>query len=254
MIYAIAAIPHIARHFFQGGSPNGAIPPLLYPMNQRTPWGGGKNTGEENLTHVTPLPKRGFGPSPSYGTFSTPPQASVLCSFPVQKSKTEQNRSSFGGVQKSSGERFLGYVFLPHTFCTPPCHGQNETSTKEIFAMLLLQVPCAMKSTLERGVRASGPKKEKTSKHIGFGLPQKTEKNLPKNAKMAPKPYFGATFPLFRRIFSYFQGQAESNIFPSFSTVCKLGALQRQVDLQGVFVKESGILLNLKVFKWAGNS
>ena len=60
---------------------------------------------------MTPLPKRGFGP-PSYGTFSTP--LTCQCSvFPVQKSTTEQTRSSFGGVQKFSGERVLWYAFLP---------------------------------------------------------------------------------------------------------------------------------------------
>ena len=56
---------------------------------------------------------------PLYGTSSTPLRCQ--CSvFPVQKSTTEQTRSSFGGVQKFSGERILWYVFLPHTFCTPP--------------------------------------------------------------------------------------------------------------------------------------
>ena len=60
---------------------------------------------------MTPLPKRGFGP-PSYGTFSTPLRCQ--CSvFPVQKATTEQTRSSFGGVQKFSGECVLWYVSPP---------------------------------------------------------------------------------------------------------------------------------------------
>ena len=50
---------------------------------RETPWGGGKKRGEEN-TNDTPPKKR----------FWTP----------VQKSTTEQNRSSFGGVQTFSGE------------------------------------------------------------------------------------------------------------------------------------------------------
>ena len=56
---------------------------------------------------------------PSYGTFSTPLrcQGSV---FPVQKSTTEQTRSSSGGVQKFSGERVLWYVFLPAYVLHPP--------------------------------------------------------------------------------------------------------------------------------------
>ena len=50
---------------------------------------------------MTPLPKGGFG-------------------FPVQKSTTQQTRSSFGGVQKCSGERVLWYVFLPPYVLHPP--------------------------------------------------------------------------------------------------------------------------------------
>ena len=65
----------------------------------------------ENLTNDTPLPKGVLDP-PSYGTFSTPLRCH--CSvFPVHKSMTEQTRSSFGGVQKFSGERVPWYVFLP---------------------------------------------------------------------------------------------------------------------------------------------
>ena len=50
--------------------------------------------------------------------------------FFVQKSTTEQTRSSFGGVQKFSGERVLWYVFLPHTVCTPPYHGPKVRKSK----------------------------------------------------------------------------------------------------------------------------
>ena len=71
----------------------------------------------ENLTTDT-LPKRRFGP-PSYGAFSTPLRCQ--CSvFPVQKSTTEQTRSSFGVVQKFSGGRVLGYVFHPPYVLHPP--------------------------------------------------------------------------------------------------------------------------------------
>ena len=73
--------------------------------------GGVEKRGGWKTSRMTPLPKRGFGP-PSYGTFSTPLRCQ--CSvFPVQESTTEQTRSSFGGVQKFSGERVLWYVFLP---------------------------------------------------------------------------------------------------------------------------------------------
>ena len=80
--------------------------------------GGGWKT-----SRLTPLPKRGFGP-PSYGTFSTP--LTCQCSvFPVQKSTTEQTRSSFGGVQKFSGERVLWYVFHPPYVLHPPISRPN---------------------------------------------------------------------------------------------------------------------------------
>ena len=73
--------------------------------------GGVEKRGGWKTSRLTPLPKRGFGP-PSYGTFSTPLRCQ--CSvFPVQKSPTEQPRSSFGGVQKFSGERVLWYVSPP---------------------------------------------------------------------------------------------------------------------------------------------
>ena len=70
-----------------------------------------KEGGVENLTNDTP-PKNGFCTPPSYGTFSTPLRCQCPV-FPVQKSTTEQTRSSFGGVQTFSGERVLWYVFLP---------------------------------------------------------------------------------------------------------------------------------------------
>ena len=90
---------------------------------QRTPWGGGKKKGVENLTNDTP-PKKGFWTPPSYSTFSTP--LGCQCSvFPVQNSTTEQTRSSFGGVQKFSGERVLRYVFLPPYVLHPPISRPN---------------------------------------------------------------------------------------------------------------------------------
>ena len=85
--------------------------------DQRTPWGGGKKRGEKNLTNDTP-PKKGFW-TPLVRYVFHPPQVSVLC-FPVQKSTTDQTRSSFGGVQKFSGERVLWYVFLPPYVLHPP--------------------------------------------------------------------------------------------------------------------------------------
>ena len=84
--------------------------------------GGVEKRGGRKTSRTTPLPKRGFGP-PLVRYVFHPPQVSVLC-FPVQKSTTEQTRSSFGGVQKFSGERVLWYVFLPpyvlHPLISPP--------------------------------------------------------------------------------------------------------------------------------------
>ena len=92
--------------------------------------GGVEKGGGWKTSRMTPLPKRAFGP-PSYGTFSTPPPLGCQCSvFPVQRSTTEQTRSSFGGVQKCSGERVLWYVFLPPYVLHPPISRSNPTSLR----------------------------------------------------------------------------------------------------------------------------
>ena len=85
--------------------------------------GGWKKRGGRKTSRMTPLPKRGFGP-PSYGTFSTPLACRCFV-FPVQKSTTEQTRSSFGGVQNFSGGRVLWYVFLPPYVLHPPISWPN---------------------------------------------------------------------------------------------------------------------------------
>ena len=78
--------------------------------------GGWKKRGGCKTSQMTPLPKRSFGPPPPlYGTFST--CVRCQCSvFPVQKSPI----SSFGGVQKFSGECVLWYAFLPPYVLHPP--------------------------------------------------------------------------------------------------------------------------------------
>ena len=92
--------------------------------DQTTPWGGGKKRGEENLTNDTP-PKKGFW-TPLVRYVFHPPQVSVLC-FSCTKTTTEQNRSSFGGVQNFSGRACSLVRFPPpHTFCTPPYHGPKR--------------------------------------------------------------------------------------------------------------------------------
>ena len=85
--------------------------------------GGWKKEGGGKPHEWHPSQKGVLDP-PSYGTFSTPLRCQ--CSvFPVQKSTTEQTRSSFGGVQKFSGERVLWYVFLPPYVLHPPISPPN---------------------------------------------------------------------------------------------------------------------------------
>ena len=110
-----------------GGGPQKTLPsrPKLLQkklftkkMFQRTPWGGGKRRGVENLTNDTP-PKRGFRPRLVRYVFQPPSGVSALF-FLYKISTPEQTRSSFGGVQKFSGERVLWYVFLPPYVLHPP--------------------------------------------------------------------------------------------------------------------------------------
>ena len=75
--------------------------------------------GGRKTSRMTPLPKRGFGP-PLVRYVFHPPQVSVLCFSCTKISTTEQPKSSFGGVQKFSGERVLWYVFLPPYVLHPP--------------------------------------------------------------------------------------------------------------------------------------
>ena len=112
-----------------------------------------------NLTNDTP-PKRGFWTPPSYGTFSTPVRCQ--CSvFPVQKSTTEQTRSSFGGVQKFSGERVLWYVFLPPYVLHPPISRPKKESGINSGTPFFKEFCRAFAS--ERGV---------LEHHLRFGLPE----------------------------------------------------------------------------------
>ena len=54
-----------------------------------------------------------------------PPQVSVLCFSCTKIHDRADNRSSFGGVQKFSGERVLWYVFLPPYVLHPPISRPN---------------------------------------------------------------------------------------------------------------------------------
>ena len=105
-------------------------------QNQRTPWGGGKGRGVENLTNDTP-PKKGFWTPPPTVRFPPPSGVSALF-FLYKKSTTEQTRGSFGGVRKFSGERVLWYVFPPPYVLHPPIPPPNKMITEPIFTIFEL--------------------------------------------------------------------------------------------------------------------
>ena len=171
---------------------------------------------------MTPLPKSGFGP-PSYGTFSTPLRCQ--CSlFPVQESTTEQTRSSFGGVQKFSGERVLWYVFLPPYVLHPPISRPNN---RDRFVGLLAEKYSLQIRILPRipsnfhyryrhqllseppftGVSGpSGLKIAKTSQKGLFGGPPKSRRKYPRKSKNGPKSPIFRLFGRFFDFLGYFRG------------------------------------------------
>ena len=103
----------------------------LKEVLQRTPWGGGKKRGEENLTNDTP-PKKGFWTPPSYGTFSTPLKCRC-CVFPVQNPRQSGPDALLEGSKNFQESAFSGTFSSPDTFCTPHITAQvvgMETSEK----------------------------------------------------------------------------------------------------------------------------
>ena len=143
------------------------ITKILFIRGRHGGWkkeGGGK-------PHEWHPSQRGVGP-PSYGTFSTP--LTCQCSvFPVQKSTTEQTRSSFGGVQKFSGERVLWYVFHPPYVLHPPISRPNfirgATRARSVHGVHALHGPMA------RGERADAVQNVSPSRGmhpIGLSLPR----------------------------------------------------------------------------------
>ena len=146
-------------------------------LSQRTAWGGGKKRGVENLTTDTP-PKKGFW-TPLVGTFSTPLRCQ--CSeFPVQKSTTEQTKSSFGGVKKFPGGRVLWYVFLPPYVLHPP----------HIMAQLSVIFSCAL-DIFETPFPAPRPTEPQN--------PPATQKEIPKTPKTPVIPKSKHYFPKSKR-------------------------------------------------------
>ena len=89
--------------------------------------GGGKKRGEENLTNNNP-PKGVLNPPPLVRYVFHPSQVSVLCFSCTKIHDRADQKVSFGGVQKLSGECVLWYVFLPPPpyVLHPPYHGPNR--------------------------------------------------------------------------------------------------------------------------------
>ena len=100
---------------------------------QRTPWGGWNKDGRKTSGHPlkTPLSKGfGFGP-PSSGTFSHPPQVSLLC-FSSTRIQEGAGQKLFWRALTIFRERVLWYVFLPHT-CVFQFEPQSQTMHKTAF-------------------------------------------------------------------------------------------------------------------------
>ena len=92
--------------------------------SQRTPWGGGKRMGVENLTNDTP-PEKGFGPPPR--TVRFPPPSGVSALFFLYKNPRQGRPEALLEGSKNFREgAFSGTFSSPHTFCTPPYHGPKE--------------------------------------------------------------------------------------------------------------------------------
>ena len=100
-----------------------SMPKAESTCSERTPWGGGKKRGVEDLTNDAP-PKTGFWTPPR--TVRFPPPSGCQCSvFPVQKSTTEQTRSSFGGSKNFRESAFSSTFFLPPYILHPPISPPN---------------------------------------------------------------------------------------------------------------------------------
>ena len=115
--------------------------------------GGGWKTSRND----TPSQKGVLDP-PSYGTFSTPLRCQ--CSvFPVQKSTTEQTRSSFGGVQNFSGERVLWYVSPPPPIRFAPPHITAQDRVHAIGVVLCEKTCFCLLSAFHKKLPSKNPSK-----------------------------------------------------------------------------------------------
>ena len=92
-------------------------------MFQRTPWGGGKKRGVENLTNDTP-PKKGFW-TPARTVRFPPPSGVSALFFLYKNPRQSRPEALLEGSKNFRESAFSGTFSSPHTFCTPPYHGPN---------------------------------------------------------------------------------------------------------------------------------
>ena len=111
------------NNIFSGQLPGALGGRFRYFIFQRTPWGGGKRRGVENLTNDTP-PKKGFWTPPRTVRFPPPSGVSTLF-FLYKNPRQSRPEALLEGSKNFRESAFSGTFSSPHTFCTPPYHGPN---------------------------------------------------------------------------------------------------------------------------------
>ena len=109
---------HIPRAFRRNLSCNRYDTYGKQNLSQRTPWGGGKRRGVENLTNDTP-PKKGFWTPPRTVRFPPPSGVSALF-FLYKNPRQSRPEALLEGSKNFRESAFSGTFSSPHTFCTPP--------------------------------------------------------------------------------------------------------------------------------------
>ena len=87
-------------------------------LTQRTPWGGGKKRGEENLTNDTP-PKKGFWTPPPRTVRFPPPSGVSALFFLYNNPRQSRPDALLEGSKNFRESAFSGTFSSPHAFCTP---------------------------------------------------------------------------------------------------------------------------------------
>ena len=100
--------------------------------------------------------------------------------------------SNCGPNDPCSGQKFRNDKLKKIRYSRDPNTENPEKTRKSAGPNPVLPFLCAPVCLVQTPFRASGPKWEKKDyrKNIGFGLPQKLGKKLPKNRKITPNPNF----------------------------------------------------------------